>query len=442
MNKIFMSNSKMMSDRELLYTLKEGKIRLSVLIVGSAVACSALIFTLTNLKYSHEISYIHTQSGKGISTTTIDTQQNIGTTTSDTTDHFLVSSSASSRTTTTFTDNRLPVNMAPLSVGRAIGISAGGGLSKLNINNLNRQLDEIVALGGTWIRFDIEWGLVQYSSPNKSTWDSYDTLINAISAHHLKGLGVIVFTPEWARDPSCSGGAKCPPRDPAQFATFAAQVTERYKGKGFHYWEIWNEPNSYDFWATKTDCVAYTAVLKATYTAIKKVDPQAVIVTGGLAPLATDNHNISRLDFLTCIYDNGGKGYFDAVGDHPYSYPKLPSEATNGAWAQMSVTPKSMRSIMIAHGDANKKIWITEFGVPTNGPDSYWYVSEDRQVQMVADTLGLYKTYLWAGPLFWYTLEDNGMSTNTNENFFGLIRHDKGLKPAYNALKSTISAGL
>jgi len=97
---------------------------------------------------------------------------------------------------------------------------------------------------------------------------------------------------------------------------------------------------------------------------------------------------------------------------------------------------------MITNGDANKKIWITEFGVPTNGPNSYWYLSEQGQAGMVTDAMNLYKRYTWAGPIFWYTLKDSGTDTSTNENFFGLIRFDGSLKPAYQVLKNLLSTGL
>ncbi|MDB5238944.1 MAG: beta-xylosidase [Candidatus Parcubacteria bacterium] len=338
-----------------------------------------------------------------------------------------------------------PVTITPsglAGIGHAVGISAGGSLSRMSLSDMNAYLDQMSALGVTWVRFDVEWGIVQYNSPNNFDWSNFDDLVSAINSHHMNGLGIILFTPAWARNPSCTGGAKCPPNDPQQFATFAASLANRYKDKGIHDWEIWNEPNNYDFWATKTDCVAYTNLLKVTYPAIKAVDPLAVIVSGGLAPENTDNHNISQMDFLRCIYANGGKEYFDVFGDHSYTFPSLPSDNKTNIWAQMSVTSPSLRSIMIANGDGAKKTWITEFGVPTNGPNSNWYVSEARQAQMVVSSMNLYKTYDWAGPIFWYTLRDNGTSTNTNENFFGLIRADGSLKPAYTTLKDILSHGI
>ena len=69
-------------------------------------------------------------------------------------------------------------------------------------------------------------------------------------------------------------------------------------------------------------------------------------------------------------------------------------------------------------------------------------MSEDQESQMMTQTFQIYKTYSWAGPLFWYTLEDGGSSTNTNENFFGLVRADGSTKPTYTTLQNIIAAGL
>ena len=67
---------------------------------------------------------------------------------------------------------------------------------------------------------------------------------------------------------------------------------------------------------------------------------------------------------------------------HPYSTPFLPCAPTapicvfnphtsrrdrygmKNGWDRML----NARRIMVAHGDSAKKIWITEFGGPTNGP--------------------------------------------------------------------------
>ncbi|MDO8741959.1 MAG: polysaccharide pyruvyl transferase family protein [bacterium] len=410
----------------------QGKIRISLLIASFAIIAS---FSLSSWFGVHNLSG-SIDNKKPIETGVVVTSGSVSTTTS----------TAYSNEVTVFemtppsVVNETISLLSPRSeaIGHSMGIAAGGLLAKISISELNQRLDQMVALGVEWVRFDIEWGNVQYDSPDRSNWKYYDTLVKTIAAHHLKSLGIIVFTPEWARTANCTGGAKCPPRDPALFATFAAQVVARYKNEGVHHWEIWNEPNNYNFWATKSDCVAYAALLKETYPAIKRVDPKAVIITGGLSPASTNDVNFSPVDFLECIYKNGAKNYFDAVGHHPYSYPNQPSNVTAGAWAQMYKTSPSLRSTMVANGDQDKKIWITEFGTPTNGPDAHWFVSEENQSRMVSEAVALYKTFPWGGPFFWYTLKDDGVSTSTNENFFGLIRYDGSPKPAYNVLREII----
>lgn len=332
-------------------------------------------------------------------------------------------------------------------VGRAIGIAAGSKLIGHNDETLDKELKGMADMGIEWVRFDIEWGFVQYGNDKEKNsktyeWSRYDRIINALNKYNLKALPILTYTPEWARVPGCKGGAHCPPADPKTFAKFASTAAERYKSKGVHYWEIWNEPNSHNFWATKADCKAYTALLKTTYPAMKKADPNAFIIMGGVAQVATNDVSISALDFLSCIYNEGGKNYFDAVNDHPYTFPQLPSDSLTNAWARMSLGVMNFRNIMIANGDGNKKIWMTEFGVPTGGPDKNWYVSEEKQAKMVEDSIRLYRTYDWAGPLFWYTYIDSGVEPTSNENFFGFIRFDGTPKPAYNTLKEIIKKGL
>lgn len=321
------------------------------------------------------------------------------------------------------------------------GISVGSGFLGLSSSMQNQELDNMVSLGVGWIRFDMQWKIVQANNSSSFNWSEIDSLVAEANAHHLKILAILDYAPAWAAGP-CSAGDNCPPSSPAVFAAFAKAAAQRYTPEGVSKWEIWNEPNNANFWGGESDCDTYTADLKAAYVAIKAVDPNAGVISGGLAPESTDGKNISPTDFLSCMYQDGGKGYFDAVGDHPYTYPQTPSAAQLGAWGEMSQTTPSLRSIMTANGDAGKRIWVTEFGAPTDGPDANEYVSEAQQAAMVTDVMGLYKTYSWGGPFFWYSLEDNGMATSTSENFFGLVGADGSLKPAYTTLQNIISSGL
>ncbi|HWZ65826.1 MAG TPA: cellulase family glycosylhydrolase [Patescibacteria group bacterium] len=319
------------------------------------------------------------------------------------------------------------------------GIAAGSSLTHVDSQTMLEQLDGIAALGVQWVRLDFDWSIVQPDDSHTFDWSHYDKIVAAANDRHLNILGILAYTPSWARSSTCPDSSKCAPADPAQFAAFASAAATRYASQGVHYWEIWNEPNSHDFWKPKSDPVAYVELLKQTWTSLKKADSKAFIITAGLSPQADTDVSYSPISFLAGVYKAGGKDYFDAVGDHPYTFPLSPKSKENHAWNQMVATNKSLRQIMVSNGDGDKKIWVTEFGAPTGGPGTVYLVDENQQKQMILDALTLFKSYSWAGPFFWYSYKDAGNTPDTNENFFGLVRYDSTPKPAYNTFKDWIS---
>jgi hypothetical protein len=219
-----------------------------------------------------------------------------------------------------------------------------------------------------------------------------------------------------------------------------------------HTWEIWNEPNSSKYWQPEPNVGSYVSLLQAASSAIRLADPQAFVVSGGLAPEATSNGNIAQLSYLTTFCADGGPIYVDAIGYHAYSYPVLPSDLQNwNAWSQIDSTTPSVRSILNGCGAASKKIWITEYGAPTDGPGAEAtpsnynfsanpdHVSESLQAVMATQSIDLARADPNIGALFWYTYEDRSTDTSTIENFFGLLRSDGTPKPAWSALQSAIA---
>jgi polysaccharide biosynthesis protein PslG len=300
---------------------------------------------------------------------------------------------------------------------------------------LSRDLDALASTHTAWVRFDINWAQIQGGGPSSYSWAAIDRVASGIVARGMQPLGVIVFTPAWAR-PAGTTGHHAP--DPAQYAAFAHTAVQHYSALGVHAYEVWNEPNIQNFWESP-DVGLYTRMLQAAYPAIKGADPSATVLTGGTAPAASNGTNIAPVDFLKGIYANGGKGSFDAVAHHPYCWPALPGDAKDwSAWYQMYGTATSLRSLMVANGDGAKKIWGTEFGAPTNGPAGS-YVSEDVQAAALKAAWKLWGSYDWAGPLMWYAGRDLGTATTTRENFFGLLRNDFSAKPAFTALQALTS---
>lgn len=332
------------------------------------------------------------------------------------------------------------------------GIAAGGKLTFLNQADLNNYFSQLKLLGVTWIRWDIDWSEIQQKSSNEYNWQSTDRVVQTAKTYEIQSLGIITYTPKWARPVGCNMSDKCAPANPAAFAKFAGTVANRYASKVDNF-EIWNEPNYADFWQPIPNAAEYSRLLAATYAQIKLANPRAQVLSGGLAAAGDDSGNISPLTFITRLYELKANQYYDSIALHPYSYPALPSYiATWNRWQQIEL----IHNLMVTNGDGAKKIWITEYGAPTGGPGSAHselqlinfaynsdYMTEQAQNNLMVDAITSYKLYSsWTGPFFWYSLQDNGSSKDNTENFFGLSRYDNSRKQAYFTFQKAIKQPL
>ena len=322
----------------------------------------------------------------------------------------------------------------PVSNPDMYGVSYGYGLQNLSDADLNRTLSDWTELGVKWVRFDFDWSLMQPNGPTVTNFAPWDRVVTALGARGIKVLGIIDYTPSWAC--GCND-TKMGPTDPTNFGNFAVTLAQHYAPMGVHSWDIWNEPNNLVFWHPAPNIANYTALLKATAPRIRAADPQAFILNGGFSPASDDGRNIAPITFLKGMYAAGARSSFDAVNDHPYAYP-FGIQVTQqwSAWYQMfGTTPDSLRSVMIANGDADKKIWMTEVGAPTGGNPAT-QLTEAQQAQLLTDTYNAAKTFPWSGPVFWYSYWDRGTNPNDVEDHFGLVRNDYTRKPSFDAYKA------
>ena len=144
------------------------------------------------------------------------------------------------------------------------------------------------------------------------------------------------------------------PCDMEHYKDFVAKVVERYDGDGvddmsgltvpIKHWEVLNEPEFQEeplvfFQGSPAD---YFEILKVTYEMIKKADPEALVVQGGMAGMMTECTN-----FWQDVFDLGGADYFDIANMHSIGHGE-------------HLNIPSFKQFLVKNGIENKPIWVTE----------------------------------------------------------------------------------
>lgn len=305
-----------------------------------------------------------------------------------------------------------------------IGVSPGSGIRTLADSELAAYLDRLVGIGVTWIRLDLDWSIVErvHGEPN---WDSADRLVAAARERKLDVLGLVAYTPRWARPRGSTD--KHPPTDIADFADFAASAAKHY-GDDIEAWEIWNEPNVVQFWEPAPDPGAYASLLRAASESIRSVQADAVVISGGLAPARDDpGTEIAPETFLRSMLASLPADVIDGVGIHPYSFPALPAEQVG--WNLFARLP-AIRTVV---DDATRRptpLWLTEFGA------TYDPSKPDRQAEIIADGILCANQWAWTGPTFVYAPAHP--SANDRDERFSLW-DDSGARPSWGTMRRVLA---
>jgi hypothetical protein len=317
--------------------------------------------------------------------------------------------------------------------GREIGVSLYGSVLEWPQADLERDLDAIKAMGATWVRVPLNWITIEMHGRGRLEWARPDFVVREARERGLRILGVVSYTPQWARPVGRPGSD--PPTNLDDYARFVGALAKRYGPQGVHHWEIWNEPNIAATWTPKPDPAKYTAMLKKAARAIRTADRKAVVLTAGMSPAwnAPDGSQVAPTTFLSKVYANGGRGWFDAVAHHPSTFPYRSTHVA--AWSAFQQTP-SMHSVMRAHGDRTKRIWASEIGFPTGRASAS--VSDQAQAKYLVESLRSWTNFGFAGPVFVYSMRDEGPDKLDHFQNFGLLRTDRSPKPAYTAVQRAL----
>lgn len=235
------------------------------------------------------------------------------------------------------------------------------------------------------------------------------------------------------------------PADAGPWADFVAQAAKRYSNV-IRNWEIWNEPNIDDSFAPGPNLALYSSMLKASYQAIKSVDPQSVVVTGGTSPAVDNPTEMSPVTFVKGLYDNGAGDFFDAVAMHPYSTPELLTTEGTSDTSNSNRAIKDVSELMASEGQGGKQIWFTEFGASTATPGAVAPdlsgqqvgVSPQRQSEILTNGINYLRSLQNGGPIFLFDFRDVETGSRNVEYNYGLVQSDFTAKPALAAVQALL----
>lgn len=317
-------------------------------------------------------------------------------------------------------------------------------------------------LGFQWLKQQIEWKYYE-KVKGQYDWAEIDRMVETCNRNGIYLLISVVKAPSWARgdepDPTVEG----PPVDPQDLADFMGAMAARYKGRVQAY-EVWNEQNLHYEWGNETiDAARYVQLLAAVYNAIKAADPQALVISGALTPAGTvpgpDGRLLAVEDvaYLRQMYEAGLRNYCDGVGVHPNGYnipPDVdwqtyqdPSAGFRGLWD----TPhyswsfrgviESYRQVMVDNGDADKLLWVTEFGwaVEANPPGGREYAADntlEEQRDWTVKAFQMGKSWGWVGPMFLWNLNFRQIVPDSEQAMWSIIEYDGSPLPVYTALQN------
>lgn len=234
-------------------------------------------------------------------------------------------------------------------------------------------------------------------------WRGVDASVKSLTAAGFTVYLCLLSAPSWAEggiapdDSGATPGSWRP--SAAAFGDFAHAAAARYNGTfaapltgallpRVSIWQAWNEPNLPMFFAP-TSADRYRSLLNAMYDEVKAVQPDAIVVTAGLAPVKSSEPAAFPKEFalrLLCLKHSGGwfkrdrscreRAKFDVFSVHPYSLRAGPTQraAVNGNMfvadvidvTQMVRAATRARTVYPA---ARKRLWSTEFAWFTNPPN-------------------------------------------------------------------------
>ena len=204
------------------------------------------------------------------------------------------------------------------------------------------QVPLMAKAGVHWIRPWLAWeNTWNNQEPEQGKWDTraLDSALRRMDAYGQRYQLILFGTPSWM---SAGGGFGAPAQGQVDaWSAYVERLVSQYRGR-IRCYEVWNEPDLMWPEETRASGEHYVAVLKATYAAAKRADPECVVL--GLSAAGWE-------DWMAKVAGLGAGDYYDIATLHCYSPP-----------SGFAATVERRRAILERGGGSRRPIWVNELG--------------------------------------------------------------------------------
>lgn len=323
-----------------------------------------------------------------------------------------------------------------------------------------RSVQMIAEAGFHWLRQEFPWEDIEIHGkgdfedrrhePHRSAWEKYDHIVDLAEQYGLAVVPRLSNPPAWTRALTNTIGVYAPPDDFSDWGDYVHAVVSRYRGR-VRYYQLWNEPNIYPEWGERpVDPEGYTRLLCEGYRRAKEADPDAVIVSGALAPTVSldpgpgPGLGLRDFVFLQRMYDAGASACFDVLAVNDYMLWSGPTDRRMQPLNVNFARPIYIRDLMVANGDAHKAIWISEMNanaVP-NDPDIhgvgvYGQVTLAQQARYAPLAYQrAIEEWPWVGVVnFWFFKRASDAERDQSWYYFRMVEPDFTPLPVYERVR-------